>query len=70
MKDEQPRTSVLPLGPSAELRNLSVDGPPVESHHKPEDGQIMSNVTGVYRLDSSGGRPVANPFHFNDARPC
>jgi len=49
MKDEERRTSVKHLRPSPAFLNLSLDGPPVVSHHKREVGQILPNVTRVYR---------------------
>jgi len=54
VKDEERRTSVKPLRRSPAFLNLSLDGPPVVSHHKREVGQILSNVTRVYQPDVPG----------------
>jgi len=63
MKDEARRRSVKPLGPSPAFRNLSLEGPPVVSHHKREVGQILSNVTSVYRDVAPGFCLFAIPLH-------
>jgi hypothetical protein len=49
MKDEYRRTSAKGRAPDAVF-----DGPPAVAHHNRVDGQNLSHVTGVYRLDPHG----------------